>query len=184
MSQLRSGPALRPRLRARSPPVVRRLSAVTGSRSGPGRTVAPYQIPFSPSLSTLCRRQCTCTPRVRSHRATKPSANLRPVCGALGLCLGRIPSQFSGQGKPSPFFFTRIQIRWPETLLWDLTRRSDPSPGHRPPLLPGPSSAARLLPNQRLKLSAHGLGRIPFVPHCISCSTLNSGAPFGLRAAA
>jgi hypothetical protein len=38
--------------------------------------------------------------------------------------------------------------------------------------------------NARFKLSAHGLGRIPFVPHCTSCSSVTSGLPVGLRAAA
>jgi len=40
------------------------------------------------------------------------------------------------------------------------------------------------LSNTRLKLSAHGLGRIPFVPQHTTCSSVNSVAPVGLRAAA
>jgi hypothetical protein len=40
------------------------------------------------------------------------------------------------------------------------------------------------LSNTRFKLAAHGLGRIPFVPHCTSCSSVNSDSPVGLRAAA
>ena len=45
-------------------------------------------------------------------------------------------------------------------------------------------TSGRVQPNMRLKLAAPGLGRIPFVPHRTSCSSVNSAAPLSLRAAA
>ncbi len=54
-------------------------------------------------------------------------------------------------------------------------------------LPPGQQDAARgrrASPNKRLKLSAPGLGRIPFVPQRTSCGFVNFIAPTGWGAAA
>jgi hypothetical protein len=72
----------------------------------------------------------------------------------------------------------------PSHRLVVLASRSSPATGEGTRMIDGLGPYGKQKSNVRLKLSAHGLGRIPFVRHCRSCSSANSGAPLGLRAAA
>ena len=72
----------------------------------------------------------------------------------------------------------------PSHRLSVLASRSSPATGGGTRMIDGLGPYGKQKSNARLKLSAHGLGRIPFVRHCRLCSSVNSGVPVGLRAAA